>query len=175
MADGRHKRNPVAFIAGATLLLGCSDLSRFSTNTGESYCGSVIDAGFVRAGIPIGTTMRLQLDATQLQVSPGTLWVSNPIGSAGVASAVTIEPIPQLSNDPLSSFTFGEGRVANSIAVIHVGGVEIWVVLSLLQSGDVEVRLMHGSPTQQAATAQQDLQIFGVFQLQKQEGDCSSQ
>lgn len=173
MADSARASSACALFAATTLLAACSDLSRFSTGADESYCGAVINAGFVRAGIPVGTTMRLQLNATQLQVAPGTLWVSNPIGNAGVVNAVAIEPIPQLANDPLSSFSFGEGRVANAMAVMHVGGVEILVVLSLLQSGDVEVRLLHGSPTQQAATAQQDLQIFGVFQLQKQEGDCS--
>ncbi|MFI5302023.1 MAG: hypothetical protein ACHREM_28365 [Polyangiales bacterium] len=170
----RKALGALSVVGPLAVMSGCSDLSRFSTDTDDSYCGQVITAGFVRAGVLDGATMRLQLDAAQLQTAPGTLWVSSALGNAGLATAVPIEPIPQLFNDPLSSLTFGEGRVANSLDVIHVGGVEIMVVLSLLQSGNVEVRLMHGSPASQTATNGQDAQIFGVFQLQKKRGDCST-
>ena len=174
---GRRQRcarlaTAVAALVPAFALASCSDVSRFTTAPGESYCGDVVAASFVRVGIAEGTTMRLTLDADRLQDAPGTLTVG-PLGAFGSAVEAPLEAIPQLANDSFSSFTFGAGRDKNALAVAHVGGVEVLVVLSLMQSGDVEARLLHGSPAREAAVPG-DTQIFGVFQLKKRRGDCSS-
>jgi hypothetical protein len=165
MGSGHVAVAAVALLLAATP--ACSDLSRFTTDADDSYCGPVIAAGFVRKGLDDKATMRLKLDAAHLQDAPGTIWISGNVGAAGPVDGVVLESVPELARDPLSSLSFGEGRVANSISVMHVGDVEVWVVLSLMQSGDVEVRLLHGSPAREDATAHQDLQVFGVFQLHK--------
>ena len=159
----------IASIAGA----GCSDLSRFTTEPGKSYCGTVDVASFVRAGIPPGTRMRLELDADQLQSAPGRIW-TDEIDPDESFSATALLAIPQLANDPLSTLDFGEGRTQNTLTIAMLGGAQVFVVLSLMQNGDVEVRLIRGtSPGSIPAGAPPTpSQIFGVFHLQKQDGDC---
>lgn len=162
----------LALVAPLTSL-SCADTARFTTKEGESYCGTVTAAAFVRAGVEPGTKMRLVLDAEQLQNAPGKLW-TDPLPSGEQFKATQLLPIPQLSNDPLSTLNFGEGRVKNALTVAEMTGSEVLVVLSLLQSGDVEVRLLRGtSPgSVPAGTPAGPPQLFGVFRLSKENGDC---
>ncbi|GAC1536689.1 MAG: hypothetical protein NVS3B10_00760 [Polyangiales bacterium] len=131
------------------------------------------DASFVRAGIPSGTRMRLELDAANLQVTPGRLW-TDALSPTEKLQASPLLPIPQLASDPLSTLAFGEGRVKNALALALVGDTQVFVVLSLMQSGDVEVRLLRGtSPGSLPADAGAlPPQLFGVFALRRQQGDC---
>ena len=162
---------PGSLLLSATLTtLGCTETSHWSTAPGESFCGTVTDASFVRAGIPSGTRMRLELDATSLQVAPGRLW-TDPLSPTETLRANPLLPIPQLASDPLSTLSFGEGRVKNALAV--VGDRQVLVVLSLMQSGDVEVRLLRGTSLRADVDAGPlPPQLFGVFALKRQQGDC---
>ena len=134
--------------AGAALLAaGCRDLSGFSTKTG-SFAGAVVDADFVRTGIGAGTQMCLTLDANQFQDGPGEVWTDD-----GRFAAAPFRPIPQIWADPLSTLSFGEGRLKNFIYVLGAtmpfadgNGNDVLAVLSLMQSGGVEVRLLRGAP-----------------------------
>lgn len=158
----------------------CSEIGRFSTDPGESYCGTVVGASFVRATVPTGAKMRLELDADALQTFPGRIWTSQltpPIGTASVGEQLggeRLAAIPQLAHDPLSTLSFGEGRVKNALAVAQLtSGSQLLVVLSLLQSGDVEVRLIRGTSSDAFPASSTGLpQIFGVFRLSKEKGDC---
>ena len=161
----------VAFsLAGA---IACAETGRFTTSPGESYCGAVVAATFVRAGIPSDAKMRLQLDADALQKTPGKIWTS-PLSSSETLTGADLAAIPQLANDPLSTLSFGEGRVKNAIAVTQTStSSQVLVVLSLLQSGDVEVRLIRGTSPGSLPTASGAApQLFGVFRLSKEKGDC---
>lgn len=160
----------VAFsLAGA---IACAETGRFTTSPGESYCGAVVAASFVRAGIPSGARMRLQLDADALQKTPGKLWTTE-LTPGETLSGADLAAIPQLANDPLSTLSFGEGRVKNAITVTQIGASQVLVVLSLLQSGDVEVRLIRGtSPGSLPVPSGAPPQLFGVFRLSKEKGDC---
>jgi hypothetical protein len=96
-----------------------------------------------------------------------------------------MRPIPQLWNDPLSTFNFGEGRTKNLIYMATPsldagGGADITVVLSLMESGDVEARLVRGAPPV-ATTSAVDASasgpasnVFAVFPLALQKGGCAS-
>ena len=176
-----------AFVVGAAVVgtLGlasaaCSDISRFSTESGKNaYCGKVIDASFVRAGVPAGTRMRLDLDADQLVTPdrpdkvPGLVWTDElSPGESFVGAPLLV--IPQLANDPLSTLSFGEGRVKNALSVAMLGGSQVFVVVSLMQDGDVEVRLIRGTAAGSvpAGAPPTPSQIFGVFHLHKEDGDC---
>jgi hypothetical protein len=157
--------------------IACSETGRFSTAAGESYCGTVVAASFVRAGVPLGAKMRLQLDADALQKTPGRLWTTEiapaASGPGEALSGEVLASIPQLAHDPLSTLSFGEGRVKNVIAVAKTGPRQMMVVISLLQSGEVEVRLIRGtSPGSLPAATDDPPQIFGVFRLSKEKGDC---
>jgi len=159
--------------ASSVAFVACSDVSRFTTEPGKSYCGTVTDASFVRAGVPTGTRMRLELDGDQLQNAPGRVW-TDELAPGEAFSSTQLLAIPQLADDPLSTLNFGEGRVKNALTIAMLGGAQVFVVLSLMQDGDVEVRLIRGTsagsiPTGAAPTPSQ---IFGVFHLQKQDGDC---
>lgn len=167
-----------ALVLLSALLLGCADNARWSTEPGESWCGSVTAASFVRAGMPEGTRLRLELDAERLQSAPGRLWTT-AFDSGERLSAADLRVIPQMLHDPLSTLNFGEGRVKNALAVVDVPSVDparqatqLMVVVSLLQSGDVEVRLIRGA-SPGTATSTNIEQLFGVFHLGREKGDCN--
>lgn len=163
-------RRGLALGAFAAAALGCADTARFSNEPGESWCGTVASASFVRAGIPEGTKLRLVLDADRLQTAPGQLW-TGAFTNGEKFTAARLEVIPQLLHDPLSTLSFGEGRVKNALAVAELGATQVFVVLSLLQSGEVEVRILRGAGTS-TSTPIQPPQLFGVFRLAREKGDC---
>jgi hypothetical protein len=163
----------------APLLLGCADVSKWNTQPGEHYCGNVTSASFVRAGIKEGTNLQLELDAEHLQSSPGRL-KSDPFESGERFDGLEeLRVIPQLLHDPLSTLTFGEGRVKSAMLIGDLRSAdgsltsEVMVVLSLMQSGDVEVRLIRGaSPGSAPAGSTSPPQLFGVFALKRTQGEC---
>jgi hypothetical protein len=179
----------VAAVVLAASVAGCRDVSRFSTNDDHHYEGTIVQGSFVRAGLEGDARMCLSLDADHLQDTPGTITTLD-----GRFAGTPLRPIPQLWHDPLSTLSFGDGRTRNLLYVaaahapVDAGGSspleegDVMVFLSLMQSGDVEVRLVRGAPpasidasdagaTAGAASASSNL--FGVFTLRREEGSCS--
>jgi hypothetical protein len=167
-----------ACLACAALsVAGCRDLSSFSTN-GDSFVGPVVQAPFVLAGIDPSTSLCLTLDTDHLQDAPGTLSTSD-----GRFQAAALRPIPQIWQDPLSTLSFGEGRLRNLVYVAGAttpfadgNGNDVMAVVSLMQSGDVEVRLIRGAPggPQDGGSAGASAgNVFAVFDLVRQTGPCS--
>lgn len=168
---------------------GCRNLSGFSTN-GDSFVGAVVNADFVRAGVAANTQLCLTLDADHFQgqdgVVPGD--VSTDDGRFHLSP---LRPIPQIWSDPLSTLTFGEGRLKNLVYVVaattpfaDLGGNDVLAVVSLMQSGGVEVRLLRGAPSlaadagappgaDDASTASNGSNVFAIFALSRQKGPCS--
>lgn len=167
----------MCLLSGALALAGCRDLSGFSTN-GGSFSGPVVNASTVLAGIDSATSVCLTLDTDHLQDTPGAVSTSD-----GRFSAVPFRPIPQIWQDPLSTFNFGEGRVKNLMYVATAStpfgdgnGNDVFFVLSLMQSGDVEVRMLRGAPalvTEIDAAPPPTGNIFAVFDATKQSSPCS--
>jgi hypothetical protein len=168
----------------AVAATGCRDLSSFSTH-GDSFAGPVLAANFVLAGVDTSTSLCLTLDTDHLQDAPGTVSTSD-----GHLQTVPLRPIPQIWQDPLSTLSFGDGRLKNLVYVVtpttqfadgNVG--DVLAVVSLMQSGDVEVRLMRGAPGAHGASdaAAGDggtngaaaSNLFAVFTLARQSGPCS--
>ncbi len=168
---------PAFALAVPVFLAACSDLSGFST-AGDRYQGAIVSADFVRAGIGSTTSLCLTLDTNHLQDGPGAVWTSD-----GLFSAVALRPIPQIWHDPLSTLSFGEGRLKNLVYVAAASqpfadgnGPDVFVVVSLMQSGNVEVRLLRGAPglgPDGAASAGAGSNLFAVFSLSRQSGPCS--
>jgi hypothetical protein len=161
---------------GAFALASCTNLSGFTT-AGDSYQGSVVAADFVLAGVASSTSLCLTLDTNHLQDGPGAVWTSD-----GMFHETALRPIPQIWHDPLSTFTFGEGRLKNLMYVSAAtapfpdGGSDVFVVISLMQSGDIEVRLLRGAPSLSAdggSSSQTGANLFAVFSLSRQSGPCS--
>jgi hypothetical protein len=160
----------VAMAAGA--LVGCRDLSGFSTTDGDSYQGTVVNADFVLAGMATNTNLCLTIDTNHLQDTPGAISTSD-----GMFSKVPMRSIPQIWHDPLSTFTFGEGSVKNLIYISTSStGQDVFVVVSLMQAGDIEVRLIRGAPgtvPDGGGAESSGGNLFALFDLQRQEGACS--
>lgn len=91
--------------------VACQDLSGFSTG-GGSYEGAVVPGGFVRSGVTESVRACLTLDANHFQDAPGAISTDD-----GLFHTVSLRPIPQIWYDPLSTFTFGEGRLKNLLYV----------------------------------------------------------
>jgi hypothetical protein len=174
-----------AFVAASVLgltpaLVACRDLSSFTTS-GGSFEGAVVSADFVRAGVDASTRLCLTLNADHLQDAPGVLSTSD-----GRFHSVAMRTIPQIWQDPLSTLTFGEGRLKNLVYVLSASqpfadgnGSDVFAVVSLMQSGGVEVRLLRGAPPSvpvkpdAAAPAPPGGNLFAVFALSRQSAPCS--
>jgi hypothetical protein len=152
----------------------CTDLSDYSTTGNQQYVGCVVGAGFVLSGVPTTEQMCLTFDATQLQTGPGTITTND-----GLFSQTPLRPIPQVWNDPLSTLNFGEGRNKNLLYMAHPAGEagaggDITVVLSLMQSGGVEVRLLRGAPPLPGGSADASApNVFAVFPLTLHHDGCA--
>jgi hypothetical protein len=168
-------------LAALAALAGCRDLSGFTTN-GDSYQGAVVDAPFVLAGIDGGTTsLCLTINTDHLQDSPGALSTSD-----GRFHASALRSIPQIWQDPLSTFQFGEGRLKNLMYMVRATtpytdgeGNDVLAVVSLMQAGDIEVRLIRSAPDVGAdggvlsGTSGTTQNVFAIFDLNRQTGPCS--
>jgi hypothetical protein len=171
----------------AASLLACHDLSSFASGSGGYYEGPVVGAGFVKTGLG-DSRMCLTVDTTQLQTAPGAISTND-----GLFHRTPLRPIPQLWQDPLSTLTFGEGRIQNALYVARGApqsdgaagaeagptgpggqGGDVFVVISFMVAGDIEVRLLRGAPPmagdEDAGSGPPDL--FGVFVLSRGTGTC---
>jgi hypothetical protein len=177
-------RRSFHFAIGVFLgLAGCKDIDRFSTEPDESYCGKIVSATIVRRGFSCSVCMRMTFDAHHASDRPGTLWTSD-----GMFAATALRPIPQLSHDPLLTFTFGEGREKNFLFAADPAdsarGPTVTAVISLMHSGDAEVRLLRGAaalgeppPAADDCSPAIDGQaLFGVFTpLRRHMGTCQAE
>jgi hypothetical protein len=157
-------------LAAAASLTACSNVSRFSNN-GDHYQGSIIAGDFVRSGFDPSTQMCVVLDANHLQDAPGDVSTSD-----GRFAATALRPIPQIWHDPLSTLAFGEGRIENLVYIatplVDADALgDVVAVVSLMQSGSVEVRLFRGAPAVDSGPGGNNL--FGVFSLTRTAGSCS--
>lgn len=153
--------------------LGCRDVTRFSSGNGH-YEGAVVAGTFVRAGLADEVRLCLTLDADHLQDAPGFLSSSD-----GRFHATPLRPIPQVWHDSLATMSFGEGRVQNLMyAATPATGSEpdVLVLLSLMQSGAVEARLVRGAPGATASSGPDagdpPSNLFAVFSLDRAAGAC---
>ena len=163
-------------------MAGCKDIDRFSTDPGESYCGKIVSASIVRRGFSSSICMRMTFDARHVNDHPGTLWTDD-----GMFAATALRPIPQLSHDPLLTLTFGEGREKNFLFAADPAeserGPTVTAVISLMHSGDAEVRLLRGAAREGEPPLAPDAgpgidgpPLFGVFSpLRRQKGACRAE
>lgn len=162
-------------LAALTAVVACRDLSGFSTHGGDSYQGPVVSAGFVLAGVNPSAVLCLTLDTDHLEDAPGAISTQD-----GLFQKAPLRPIPQIWHDPLSTLSFGEGRLKNLIYVASSSaGDDVFAVVSLMQSGNIEVRLLRGAPglplagTDGGTTTTSGGNLFAIFSLSRQEGTCS--
>jgi hypothetical protein len=165
-------RRLALLIALSSALPACRDLGRFDTGESDAYCGQIIDSAFTRRGFEPGLGMRLTLDIDALQQAPGTLSTNDAAeGQCAPAPLFDHAPLqvtPELFADPLSLLEFGATRDANFLTwVDSTCRGSAMAVVSLMHTGDVEVRLLRrGEPGSEPTPGD-----FGVFQLRRRT-DC---
>ena len=143
-------------------VLGCDNLSDYSTKDGACYMGDIIDAEFLRAGsfeAGVRLTMTLDVDALSAGDAEGAVLAT----SDGLFQGASARQMPEVTRDSLSELTFPGGRVRNYLAYApDSNGILTNVVISLMQNGELEVRIFRPG-----LTAEQSL--FGVFRLEMNE------
>ena len=175
-SPSRQRRVPrtAALVRALTLTLtvaGCRSLDRFDTGADGAYCGSIIDSPFTRRGFEPGLQLRLTLDIDALRVNPGTLTTSDAAeglcAPAPTFDAARLHVTEELFADPLSLLEFGSTRDHNFLAWVDTTcqGSAL-AVISLMKTGDVEVRLLRRGLSPDAETPGD----FAVFQLER--NDC---
>jgi hypothetical protein len=147
-------------------------VARFSTK-GDHFEGPVVKGSFVRAGIAEDARMCLTLDTDHLQDAPGAVSSSD-----GRFSRTPLRPIPQIWHDPLSTLSFGEGRLQNLVYAatprVDAGpATDILVIVSLMQSDSIEVRLVRGAPQADGGAPVPTDALFGLFNLDRVPGSCA--
>jgi hypothetical protein len=147
---------------------GCQDLSRFDTGQGDAYCGSIVDASFVRQGFAQATRLELKLDTGSFATRPGRITSDDqrdgPCTPLATFDRAELRTPAKLKADPLSFLSFGESREANLLAWVDstCDGTYLAVV-SLMKNDDVEVRLLRGERNTDGA----EVGPFGVFHLER--------
>jgi hypothetical protein len=171
---------PPLFAALLLTAAACGDLSEFR----GSYEGPIIAGNFVRSCFPASTRLTLRFDA-ELAVAPlGAVPASelNRITTDdGTFQDTVLEPMAALPHDQLSELDFpGPSRLRNFILLARpsvgpMAGQDATVVVSLLENGRVEVRILGRTPSTQTACPTEPegeadgvarpREYFGVFRL----------
>ena len=161
---------------------GCERLSSFDLDPGESYCGQITLGSRYRTGFSPRVQMRMSFDADQVAVgkSPGTVTTydrgADP-AQQRLLDRGTLRPIAPVSHDALSDLDLGDGRDLNYIYAVTPADPEaesLLAFVTLREDDAVEVRLLRpGAAAQGAAPVEPtERQLFGLFVLQRREGDC---
>ena len=159
------KRMRQGLVVGILCMAGfaCDSMSDYSTKSDTCYTGSIIDADFVRLGaFEAGVKMKMSLDVSALAEGNRTGAVITT--DDGLFVGAPVKQMLELTRDSLSLLHFPGGRNRNYLAYApdkdgHVANV----VISLMENGDVEVRIFR-------PTADQSGALFGVFRLVHKEG-----
>ena len=171
--------------------LSCRSLDRFDTRGDAAFCGDLVGGpsfhdGFVLSGVPALLRMKLTLDTSQISsfaenkmALPGVL-TSND-SQTGLCSAdgqalfesSPLRAIPQVDHDTISTLTFGEGHDEDFFAWTDstCQGTMLGVV-SLLRSGDVELRLFKPAPLPAPDAGPEKRPGFALFYLRRNDKGC---
>lgn len=159
-----------SMLALTPVLVACDSLGEFRTEPGEVFEGSVIgaeggDSAFIRSGFPAHTRLALTFNpakavpASEEAESAGTITTYKCDDTAcgeddrttGSFTEVDLEPIPQLSHDPLGVYELpGSSRLRNYMfGARFISGEGLLAVprhamvfVSLLENGRIEVRII---------------------------------
>lgn len=167
--------------AFACCVLACRDnITRFSTKN-DHYIGEIVKGSFVRNGMADNTRICFTFDGDHVQDGPGVITTSD-----GRFTNTPIRPIPQIFHDPLSTLEFGSGRVQNLVYVATPNATpdagaeerqDVFVFVSLMDNGQVEIRLVRGAPQADAGAGavapKAAAPLFAVFALDRHEGTCA--
>lgn len=171
--------------------LSCKKLDRFDTHGAAAYCGDLVSGpyfhdGFVATGAePPSIRLKLTLDTSQLgsfadnKVAHVGRLTSND-QQQGLCSAdgkalfrsSPLRTIPQVSHDTISTLSFSEGHDEDFFAwADSTCQGTMLAVVSLLSSGQVEVRLFKPAPLP-ADGGPETRPGFALFSLKRHDKGC---
>lgn len=174
----RASAGGAALLASLTLLASCrDDLARFDTGSTDAYCGTLtapfVEDGFLPNGVPFGTLrVRLELQTSALRGRPGRLWSND--GAQGLCSpqpllnGAELRAISALEHDALERLSLGDGHVQDFFAWVDTTCQGTLVaIVSLLENGEVELRLLKPMADSAADAPPHERPGFALFRLQK--------
>jgi hypothetical protein len=183
--------HPIAWLLAALACLGCRDLDRFNTRNGESYCGNLVGQGTISTGFEepgwVGTRSKPILS---LSLNTGDLF-----REGGVPAVITsrdaafgpcgpdrplfdkakVRTIPKSLGDRVSAMHLGEDHEEDVATFVDSTCSGSMVgILSLIQNGDVELRLLRPVPERagDAPVPPDAAARFGLFALAKTKEGC---
>jgi hypothetical protein len=168
--------NANRWFGGVVLVLcaACSDVSRFDTGKDDAYCGTVVNATFVREGFTRLIQAELQIDTSALNTRPGQLTShrdDSPCDARPLFDAAPLRPPIKLESDALSQLQFGDDREMNWMSWVQSSCDETYLaVVSLMHDNSVELRLLR-SPT---VPSDPETGALGVFILERNKRGCGN-
>jgi len=174
----------LALLVIGLLTTGCKSLDKFDTKGDESFCGSIQTPKYAALGFSYWTDknetlqLSLTLDSSHLGDRPGVLTSSDakygPCSPKPLFDGAPLRTVKAALGDQLGAMSLGEDHEEDVLAFVDsTCSGSMLAVVSLIQNGDVEVRLLRPAPD--VDEPEQDKPRFGVFVLKKQqrsEGHC---
>ena len=172
------QREGIALFAVLTVAFapGCRDVARFSTAPNESYCGGVVTAPMSNAASV--TTSRCASRSTPTRSTARRANIHQRFSSS---SKPPCAPSPS-SRRSFVDLQFRRRARPNLLYAADPSdpshGPTIMVVLSLMHTGDAEMRLLRGAPPSSTAASPPSPSngdpLFGLFApLRREVGQCS--
>ncbi len=165
---------PLALSAGCIVGAGCSDVSRFDTGRDDAYCGTIVNATFVREGFSRLIQAELQIDTAALNTAPGRLTSHRddaPCEGKAMFENAPLRPPIKLESDALSQLQFGDDRETNWMSWVQSSCDETYLaVVSLMHDSSVELRLLR-SPS---VPSDPETGALGVFILERNKRGCGN-
>ena len=154
---------PLGWLLLAAWILGCDNLTDYSTRADECFEGEVVDAEFVRSGdFEAGVELKMTLDVGAFRTIEGTgafITTTN-----GLFDGAPVRQMAEVTRDQISLLEFPSGRLRSYLAYAASSDGQIAnVVISLMENGHVEVRIFRPD-------TDPDNALFGVFRLTRKEG-----
>ncbi|MGC4066152.1 MAG: hypothetical protein QM784_16215 [Polyangiaceae bacterium] len=176
----------MTFLRTLTLLVllgwlptGCKNLDRFDTRKGESFCGGLSAAS---DGFEYWTAqtselkVALTLDTGKLDSIPGKLRSNDadfgPCKPHALFEDAPIRVVRKALGDRIAEIRLGDDHEEEVIAFVDsTCSGSMVAILSLVQDGSAELRLLRPAP--EIETPVTDQPRFGVFGLEKVSNDGS--
>jgi len=156
------------------LSAACSDVSRFDTGKDDAYCGTVVNATFVREGFTRLIQAELRIHTSALNTEPGKLTShrdDTPCDGKPLFDGAPLLPPIKLESDALSQLQFGDDRELNWMSWVQSSCAETYLaVVSLMHDNSVELRLLR-SPS---VPTDPETGALGVFTLERNKRGCGN-
>jgi hypothetical protein len=160
----------------AVATFGCHDLDRFDTSGDDAYCGSIVDAQFVRTipregGFDRQLRMRVELDTSRLNTTPARITTDDGLdGECAPEPTFDDAPLrvtPETSHDAISTLNFGDAQEYNILGWTRSGcRGSVFTIVSLLRNDNIEVRLLKAAGD--TATGE-ERDAFALFTLDRRQ------